>query len=191
MMHRVFCRQTARSLWSSILRTRRKSHRSQNSAFLTLMCEYYVTSQDESDSVLLSATTRCKARRSMTISAKDSRLILYGDTNLGMPLDLIDSLVVPNDLFFVRSNGPTPQIDPATWRLSVDGAVERVLNLSLDDLKALPYRSTTSFLECAGNSRSRLDPPAEGTEWQNDAAGAAVWGGTSLRNVLDAAGVKP
>jgi DMSO/TMAO reductase YedYZ molybdopterin-dependent catalytic subunit len=92
----------------------------------------------------------------MTISGKDSRLILYGDTNLGMPLDLIDSLVVPNDLFFVRSNGPTPEIDPATWRLNVDGAVERVLNLSLDDLKALPYRTITSFLECAGNSRSRL-----------------------------------
>jgi DMSO/TMAO reductase YedYZ molybdopterin-dependent catalytic subunit len=90
----------------------------------------------------------------------------------------------------VRSNGPTPEIDPTSWRLSVDGNVERRLSLSLDDVKALPYRTLTSFLECAGNSRSRLEPPAEGTKWKNDAAGTAVWGGTSLRNVLEAAGVK-
>jgi DMSO/TMAO reductase YedYZ molybdopterin-dependent catalytic subunit len=108
-----------------------------------------------------------------------------------MPLDLIDGLIVPNELFFVRSNGPTPEIDPVAWRLHIDGNVERELNLSLDDLKAFPHRSITSFLECAGNCRSRLDPPAEGTEWKNDAAGAAVWGGTSLNNVLKAAGVKP
>jgi DMSO/TMAO reductase YedYZ molybdopterin-dependent catalytic subunit len=126
----------------------------------------------------------------MTIPGKDSRLIPYGSTNLGMPLDLIEGLVVPSDLFFVRSNGPTPVIDPASWRLSIDGNVERRLNLSLDDVKAFTYRTLTSFLECAGNSRSRLDPPAEGTEWKNDAAGTAVWGGTSLRNVLEMAGVK-
>jgi DMSO/TMAO reductase YedYZ molybdopterin-dependent catalytic subunit len=127
----------------------------------------------------------------MSIPGKDSRLIPYGSSNLGMPLVLIESLVVPNDLFFVRSNGPVPEIDPDSWRLHIDGNVERVVDLSLENLKALPFRTITSFLECAGNSRSRLDPPAEGTEWKNDAAGTATWGGTSLRNVLDAAAVKP
>jgi len=126
----------------------------------------------------------------MTIPGKDPRLLPYGSTNLGMPLDLIQSLVVPNELFFVRSNGPTPEIDPANWHLQIDGNVERPVSLSLDDLKALPKQTITSFLECAGNSRSRLDPPAEGTEWKNDAAGTAVWGGTMLRNVLANAGVR-
>ncbi len=126
----------------------------------------------------------------MTIPGKDARLLPYGTANLGMPLDLIDSLIVPTELFFVRSNGPTPEIDPSIWTLSVDGNVESPQRLSLEDLKKPPSQTITSFLECAGNGRSRLDPPAEGTDWKNDAAGAAEWTGTSLRNVLELAGVK-
>ena len=32
----------------------------------------------------------------------------------------------------------TPSVDGATWRLRVDGLVERPLELTLDDLRALP-----------------------------------------------------
>lgn len=126
----------------------------------------------------------------MTIPGKDSRLIPYGSTNLGMPLDVLDGLIVPNELFFVRSNGPTPDIDPEVWRLEITGNVEQPQSLSLADLKSLPQQTITSFLECAGNGRSFLNPPAEGTEWKNDAAGTATWTGTSLPNVLDLAGLK-
>ncbi|MGH2531062.1 MAG: sulfite oxidase [Thermomicrobiales bacterium] len=127
----------------------------------------------------------------MTIPGKDPRLARYGETNLGMPLELIDGLIVPNDLFFVRSNGPTPAIDSATWRLRVDGRVEQSLELSLADLQRLPRQELTAFLECAGNGRSRYSPPAEGTTWKNDAVGNAVWTGTALRHVLDQAGAEP
>ncbi|MGH2558815.1 MAG: sulfite oxidase [Thermomicrobiales bacterium] len=127
----------------------------------------------------------------MTLAGKDPRLVPYGESNLGMPLELIDGLIVPNELFFVRSNGPTPAIDPAAWRLRVDGRVEQSLTLSLDELKDLPEQTLTAFLECAGNGRSRYSPPAEGTTWKNDAAGNAVWTGTSLRHVLDQARVAP
>ena len=34
------------------------------------------------------------------------------------------------DAFYVRGHGAVPEIDPATWRLHVDGAVERELDLS-------------------------------------------------------------
>jgi DMSO/TMAO reductase YedYZ molybdopterin-dependent catalytic subunit len=126
----------------------------------------------------------------LSIPGKDARLIPYGSTNLGMPLDLIDGLTVPNDRFFVRSNGPTPAIDAAAWRLEIRGLVERERSLSLADLNVLPRRSITAFVECAGNGRSRFDPPAEGTTWKNDAIGNAVWTGTSLSNVLDLAGIR-
>ncbi len=126
----------------------------------------------------------------MAMPSKDPRLIPYGETNLGTPPELLDSFVVPCDRFFVRSNGPTPTLDPATWRLRVTGSVERELALSLADLQALPHRTVTAFLECAGNSRTRFAPPAEGTPWKNDAVGNAVWTGTSLRHVLDAAGIR-
>jgi DMSO/TMAO reductase YedYZ molybdopterin-dependent catalytic subunit len=127
----------------------------------------------------------------MAIVGKDPRLTPYGDTNLGMSLDLIEGLIVPNDLFFVRSNGPVPEIDPERWQLEISGEVDHPLSLSLGDLKSMPAREITSFLECTGNGRTRFQPDAEGTRWLNDAAGNAVWTGVSLAEVLDRAGVKP
>jgi DMSO/TMAO reductase YedYZ molybdopterin-dependent catalytic subunit len=129
--------------------------------------------------------------KTVAIEGKDPRLVPYGQTNLGMALDLVDGLAVPNDLFFVRSNYPLPTVDPAQWRLRVDGLVDRELNLTLDDVKALPSQTQTAFLECAGDSRSRFEPQAEGTPWQNDAVGNATWTGTALRHVLDMAGLQP
>jgi len=126
----------------------------------------------------------------VSIPGKDPRLTPYGETNLGTPPELLDSFIVPNDRFFVRSNGQIPTLDAETWRLRVGGQVERPLELSLADLREFPNRTLTAFLECSGNSRTRYSPPAEGTPWKNDAIGNAVWTGTSLRHVLDAAGVR-
>lgn len=115
----------------------------------------------------------------------------YGGGNFGMPLDMIEpDLIVPNDRFFMRSNGPVPIIDPATWSLSITGHVNQPVTLSLSDLKALPGRTLTAFLECAGNGRTRFDPVPEGTPWRNDAAGNAEWEGVPLRVVLDQAGIR-
>jgi DMSO/TMAO reductase YedYZ molybdopterin-dependent catalytic subunit len=107
-----------------------------------------------------------------------------------MHLGLLDGFYVPNDLFFVRSNGAIPDIDPATWTLTIDGEVANPRTLSLSDLQSLPKVELPAFLECTGNGRSRFEPVAEGTTWKNDAAGNAVWGGVRLRDVLDAAGVQ-
>jgi len=126
----------------------------------------------------------------MTIPGKDPRLLPYGEGNLGTPLELIDELVVPTRLFFVRSNGPIPAIDPVVWRLTVDGFVERPFAITLDEITALPRRTMTAFLECAGNSRTRYRPVPEGTPWLNDAVGNAVWTGTPLHRLLDRAGVR-
>src|SRR4051794_26478205 len=121
----------------------------------------------------------------------DSRLIPFGTTNFGTPLDLVEGLTVPNDLFFVRTHGAVDfAIDPANWKLSVTGLVEKPVELTLEDLQALPQRTITAFLECSGDSRSRFDPKAEGSQWGDNAIGNAEWIGTSLSNVLDLAGVK-
>jgi len=122
---------------------------------------------------------------------KDPRLVPYGESNLGMPLELVDGLLVPNERFFVRSNASTPLIDPRCWRLRVSGLVAREVTLALADLRRMPVRRVTAFLECAGNSRSRFMPTAEGTPWANDAVGNAVWEGTPLAGVLALSGVAP
>lgn len=127
---------------------------------------------------------------------KDERLNPYGGGNFGMPLQLqeeagADDLIVPTERFFMRSNGPVPVIDPQAWQLIVDGHVERPLTFSLADLQAMPQRTLTSFLECAGNGRTRFSPVPEGTPWRNDACGTAIWEGVPLVDVLALAGVKP
>src|SRR5215213_442343 len=122
---------------------------------------------------------------------KDTRLMSYGSTVFGTPLELVDRLTVPNELFFIRSNGPVSfDISPADWRLAVTGLVDSPLDLSLDDLQGLPQRTVTAFLECSGDSRSRFVPEAEGTPWGNTAIGNAEWIGTPLAAVLDLAGVQ-
>lgn len=126
----------------------------------------------------------------MTTSGKDQRLTQYEGGNFGTPLELVEELIVPASLFFVRCNGPVPAIDPRAWRLTIDGFVDRRVDINLVHLKRLPRRTFTAFLECAGNGRTKFDPIPEGTPWANDAAGNASWTGTSLSNVLELAGVK-
>ena len=125
---------------------------------------------------------------------KDHRLIPQEATNYESPLALLDDFLTPIERFFIRSNGPVSvDVDRETWRLNVTGLVERELSLSLADLRAMPSRTITAFLECSGNSRSRFpaDPAkVEGTNWGNGAVGNAEWTGTSLRHVLEQAGVQ-
>jgi DMSO/TMAO reductase YedYZ molybdopterin-dependent catalytic subunit len=124
---------------------------------------------------------------------KDPRLIQHGTTNYETPLELVDGLLTPNELFFIRSNGPVAMdIDPAAWRLTVTGLVETELELSLADLQAMNIRTITAFLECSGNSRGRFDAEgeqAEGTQWGNGGIGNVEWTGVPVRDVLDEAGV--
>jgi DMSO/TMAO reductase YedYZ molybdopterin-dependent catalytic subunit len=123
---------------------------------------------------------------------KDERMVHYGGANFGMPFDLIEPpqlRTVPNDKFFVRSNGPIPVIEAEQWRLDVYGLVDWPHSLSLADLDQFTDRSQEAFLECAGNSRTRFDPIPPGTPWRNDAVGDAVWEGVALADVLSMAGV--
>ena len=126
----------------------------------------------------------------MGLAGKDDRLTHYDGGNYGLPIELQKHFLTPVSTFFVRSNGPVPEIDPDSWRLEVGGLVDRPLSLSLADLKASPTVTETVFLECAGNSRTRFEPSAEGTPWVNDAVSNATWTGTPLRGVLEAAGIQ-
>ncbi|MBI2917500.1 MAG: sulfite oxidase [Chloroflexi bacterium] len=111
------------------------------------------------------------------------------------PLELVRGLVTPIPLFFQRNHGATPRIDARDWRLRVEGnAVERPLDLSYDDILALPSRSHIRWVECAGNARSFFalfqGKPAAGGQWKLGAIGVAEWTGVPLAAVLDRAGVK-
>ncbi len=110
--------------------------------------------------------------------------------NLEFPFSTLDRFLTPNDRFYVRNHFPAPELDASTWRLKVEGAVKRPLELSYEDLKKLPTRTVTATLECAGNSRALLDPKVGGVQWELGAVGNAEWAGVPLAAVLERAGLK-
>jgi DMSO/TMAO reductase YedYZ molybdopterin-dependent catalytic subunit len=57
-------------------------------------------------------------------------------------------------------------------------------------LRALPQRSVTVTLECAGNQRAQLQPLPPGEPWLRGAVSTASWSGPPLGLVLERAGVR-
>jgi sulfite oxidase len=105
---------------------------------------------------------------------------------------LAEGAVTATDAFYVRGHGAVPQIDPASWRLRVEGVVDRALDLSLATLReAFVEREVTATLQCAGNRRAGLIAIREiagEAPWGPGATGTAVWSGVALADVLALAG---
>ena len=85
--------------------------------------------------------------------------------NCETPLAGLGGDVTPTARFYRRSHFPIPVLDPAAWRLGVGGMVHRPLSLSLRELTRLPAQTMAVTLECAGNGRALLRPPAPGVPW--------------------------
>jgi DMSO/TMAO reductase YedYZ molybdopterin-dependent catalytic subunit len=110
--------------------------------------------------------------------------------NLEFPFAALDSFLTPNNLFYVRNHFAAPSLDAKAWRLRVAGAVERPLELTLEEVRELPSRSLAVTLECAGNGRSFLVPKTKGVQWDLGAVSTAEWTGVPLGAVLEKAGVR-
>jgi DMSO/TMAO reductase YedYZ molybdopterin-dependent catalytic subunit len=82
------------------------------------------------------------------------------------------------------------ELDAGTWKLSVDGEVEKPLALSLPELAKLETHSVVNTLECAGNGRSLHRPQVPGIQWGKGAVSTAKFSGPRLRDVLQGAGLK-
>ncbi len=100
----------------------------------------------------------------------------------------------PAGVFYVRNHGAVPH-GGAPWRVRVDGLVERVLELGVDELRAaFAEHEVVATLQCAGARRAELlavrDVPGE-IPWGPGAAGTAAWRGARLADVLASAGVLP
>jgi DMSO/TMAO reductase YedYZ molybdopterin-dependent catalytic subunit len=111
-------------------------------------------------------------------------------TNLETPFDQVDSYLTPNELFYIRSHFPTPQIDADSYRLRVDGAVRNPLSLGYQQLREMPSETRIATLECAGNGRVFLVPSVAGAQWELGAVGNAEWTGVPLRALLERAGLE-
>jgi len=96
------------------------------------------------------------------------------------PYDLkgLSSEVTPTSEFYtVSKNFIDPSVAANGWRLKIDGLVDRPMDLSYDDLRALPASEGYYTLMCISN------------EVGGDLMGNAMWRGVKLAYLLDQAGV--
>lgn len=103
-------------------------------------------------------------------------------------------LLTPIDRFFVRNHTATPRIDQNAWRLHLHGdALRNEVEISYDQLLAMPTRTQETAIECAGNGRrfygEQQRGPTPGTQWGLGAIGVARWRGVPLRYLLAQAGI--
>jgi DMSO/TMAO reductase YedYZ molybdopterin-dependent catalytic subunit len=119
------------------------------------------------------------------------KMVTASPENSETPLESIRGWVTPNSLFFVRNHFAAPAIDLQSWRLRVEGCVERPAEWTWEQLMALPQRSVFATVECAGNGRSFLQPVVSGVQWGAGAIGHAEWTGVPLRRVLEESSLRP
>ncbi len=141
-----------------------------------------------------SADPTATALRQRLLFKDPSPFIRRDDIGLEARLENLHDLITPNELFFVRNNGPTPEIDVSNWQLSIEGdAITEPMQLSSEELQRLPSRAQVSYLECAGNHRAMFGilqgREAKGTQWERGAIGNGEWTGVALRDVLTLAGI--
>jgi DMSO/TMAO reductase YedYZ molybdopterin-dependent catalytic subunit len=99
-------------------------------------------------------------------------------TGLEVEHDGISAFRTKNrDFYRVDTNLVVPRVDVDRWRLVVDGDVSQRLELTFDDLLAMPLVERDITLTCVSN------------EVGGKYVGAARWLGVPLKDLLDQAGV--
>jgi DMSO/TMAO reductase YedYZ molybdopterin-dependent catalytic subunit len=136
-----------------------------------------------------------KGPQILNFPGKD-KLVVLGDRPLvaETPAELLDDDTTPISKFYIRNNGQTPEPvkDADSWKITIDGEVNKPLTITLGEIKS-KFKAQTKrmVLECGGNGRGAFHPPARGNQWSNGGVGCAEWTGVKLSDLLKAAGVKP
>jgi len=120
--------------------------------------------------------------------AKDVNIRTLRPLNAETQLHRQQGLLTSVECFYVRNHFSIPESWPG---LVVDGAVERRLELGINDIRRMPRQTLTVTLECAGNGRAFQRPQAEGVQWGIGAVGTAEFTGTLLSPLLKRARIKP
>ncbi len=82
-----------------------------------------------------------------------------------------DTLVTPNDLFFIRTRCPDNIDYSQRWKIRVHGLVERPVEIAVDEIVAQQQPMGVHLLECSGRGLSGL-------------ISAAHWNGVAIGDVL-------
>lgn len=110
-------------------------------------------------------------RDALRLPAAASRASVPAAAELG--IDGLAPVITANrDFYRIDTALNVPQVDPAEWRLRIHGMVGREVELTWDDLLALPLTESVTTLACVSN------------EVGGDLIGTAVWLGYPIRDLL-------
>jgi DMSO/TMAO reductase YedYZ molybdopterin-dependent catalytic subunit len=101
--------------------------------------------------------------------------------NRFLDIRTVDGLETPNDQFFFIQHYDKPELDAATFRVTLSGMVTRPIALSLADLRAMPAAEIVNGYECSGNSGRVVQ----------GLSSCGRFTGVRLRDVLERVGVGP
>ncbi|MBV9502286.1 MAG: molybdopterin-dependent oxidoreductase [Acidobacteriaceae bacterium] len=99
--------------------------------------------------------------------------------NLSYPLRMIEGTVTAPNLLFIRDHFNEPDVSVGTWKLRIEGRVDRRYEFGFADLAEMPSKKVEAVLECAGNA-------ANGSAVSN-----GVWEGVPMSSLLEAARPAP
>lgn len=126
---------------------------------------------------------------------RDSRLIrLTGShpMNAEPPTHLLmNNLITPAPLHYVRSHGSVPKLDWDKHTLQVKGLVKEERQFSMDDISRMEAVSFPVTMVCDGNRRKELNMirHTKGFNWGAGAVSTSNWKGARLRDLLSCCGV--
>ncbi|KAI7540171.1 sulfite oxidase-like protein [Hortaea werneckii] len=107
--------------------------------------------------------------------------------------ELTSTFLTPTDSAYDRNHGILAHLDADNHHVRVDGAVDRILELSIADLKTgFPQHDVVCTLQCAGNRRHTMRTKiqeVQGVDWQDAAIMNCQWRGPRLKDVLARAGI--
>jgi DMSO/TMAO reductase YedYZ molybdopterin-dependent catalytic subunit len=94
-------------------------------------------------------------------------------------LTFLTPIVVSNATFYrIDTALVVPTVDPADWTLTIDGMVDRPVEITYEELTSMPLVERYVTLACVSN------------EVGDRLVGNALWTGVPLRDLLDMAGVR-
>jgi DMSO/TMAO reductase YedYZ molybdopterin-dependent catalytic subunit len=92
-----------------------------------------------------------------------------------------DTLVTPQESFFIRTGCPDPLPPTTAWTVRVHGLVKTPVAMTVEELKREAVGQGAHLLECAGNSRAA----------HFGFMSAASWTGVPLERLLERVGRRP
>ena len=109
------------------------------------------------------------------------------------PLQDLKGFITPNEVHFEvnHENGVIPVIDPARFKLVIQGMVDRPLVLTMDEIKRLPSVSRICFLECNGNGSRIFNAEARTAQDTHGRVSTSEWTGVPFSLLLREAGMQP